>query len=348
MFFASDNAGPAHPNVMQALQEANRGYALPYGAEPTMERVTALVRDIFEAPQAAVYLVATGTAANSLILATLAQPWSAIFCAPMAHIREDECCAPEFYTGGAQLTPIDAPDGKILADALRTEIATKASFGVRGPQPGPISITSVSELGTVYSLDEIAAIAAVARDFNLPLHLDGARLANALATLGCTPAEMTWKAGVDAVSFGGTKNGLLGAECVIFFDPAHAWEFELRRKRGAHLFSKHRYLSAQIEAYLTDDLWRELAQSANAACATLAAGLTKAGAEFLYQPEANIIFARWSRAAHRRLLNAGAVYGLMSGELTDGPDDEMLAARLVCDWSATPENTAQFLALLGG
>lgn len=348
MFFASDNAGPAHPKVMQALQNSNQGYALPYGAEPTMERVTALVRDIFQAPQAAVYLVATGTAANSLILATLAQPWSAIFCAPMAHIREDECCAPEFYTGGAQLAPIDAPDGKISADALRSEIATKASFGVRGPQPGPISITSVSELGTVYSLDEIRAISAVARDFNLPLHLDGARLANALATLGCTPAEMTWKAGVDAVSFGGTKNGLLGAECVIFFDPAHAWEFELRRKRGAHLFSKHRYLSAQIEAYLTDDLWRELAQSANSACDALAAGLTKAGAEFLYQPQANIIFARWSRAAHRRLLNAGAVYGLMSGELTDGPDDEMLAARLVCDWSATPKNTAQFLALVGG
>lgn len=346
MFFASDNAGPAHPSVMQALTDANTGYALPYGSEQAMEDLRRDIRALFEAPQAAVYLVATGTAANVLALATLADPWSAIFCAPMAHIREDECGAPEFFTGGAQLTPIASPEGKIDPQALRQEIVRKASFGVRGPQPGPISITNVTETGTVYTAQETAAICAVAKEFDLPVYLDGARFANAVAATQSAPADLTWKAGVDALSFGGTKNGLLGVECVVFFDPAKAHEFELRRKRGAHLFSKHRYLSAQMQAYLKGDLWLELASRANAACAYLAKGMQEAGATFTYAPEANMIFAKWPREAHLRLQKAGAVYLPSDGEIGAGDPADMLEARLVCDWSSRREDTDRFLEIL--
>lgn len=349
MHFASDNAGPVHPSVIAALGAANAGYAMPYGAEAAMAAVTARIREIFEAPEAVVYLVATGTAANSILLATMAQPWQTIFCSSVAHIHEDECGAPEFFTGGAKLTLIDAPDGRMAPADLRAAIEAEESRGVHGPQRGPVSITNTTERGTLYTLEEIVALCAVARDFGLPVHLDGARFANAIAALGCTPAEMTWKAGVDAVSFGGTKNGLLGVEAAILFDPAKAWEFELRRKRGGHLFSKNRFLSAQMAAYLADDLWLDLARASNDAAAYLAAGLVDSpDARILNAdaPRANMLFAKWPRAAHRRLHAAGAQYYLWEGTLDGGPDDEMLTARLVCDWSADPGETDRFLGLL--
>ncbi|MCB1339531.1 MAG: low specificity L-threonine aldolase [Pseudooceanicola sp.] len=346
MYFASDNSGPVLPGVMAALAQANDGYALPYGADPIMAGVRARIREIFEAPEAAVYLVATGTAANSLALATLVQPFGTVFCSPVAHIHEDECNAPEFYSGGAKLTLVPGGD-KMTADALRETIAKEETRGVHGPQRGPVSITQVTERGSVYALDELAALCGVARKFGLPVHLDGARFANALVALGCSPAEMTWKLGVDAVSFGGTKNGCMGVEAVIFFDPAKAWEFELRRKRGAHLFSKHRYLSAQMAAYLEGDRWLEAARAANAACARLADGLRAAGATFLFEPQANMIFARFPRAAHKRLHESGAMYYLWDGPLEGDPAEDV-ACRLVCDWSATEANIDRFLALVRG
>src|SRR6056300_1637713 len=274
MFFASDNTGPIPSQVLEALADANKGYQSGYGADSINQAVQAKIRDIFEAPDAAVYLVATGTAANSLALATLAHPWDTVFCSPVAHIHEDECNAPEFYMGGAKLTLVGDGD-KITPDQLRTAIEAEQTRGVHGPQRGPVSITQVTEQGRVYSLDEISALCDVARSYKLPVHMDGARFTNALVSLGCTAAEMTWKAGVDVVSFGGTKNGLMGVEAVIFFDPSKAWEFELRRKRGAHLFSKHRFLSAQMQAYLADDLWLKSAKQANINCQRLASGLRK-------------------------------------------------------------------------
>ena len=349
MFFVSDNAGPAHPKVLEALARANDGYATAYGADPEMDAVRDRLRTLFEAPEAAVYLVATGTAANSLILATLGQPWQTVFCTPMAHINEDECNAPEFFTGGAKLTPVPDTEAKMTPEALRAAIAAEETRGVHGPQRGPVSITQATEKGTVHSVAEIAALCEVAKEYELPVHMDGARFANALVSLGCTPAEMTWKAGIDAVSFGGTKNGLLGVEAVIFFDPAHAWQFELRRKRGAHLFSKHRYLSAQMAAYLEDDLWLDMARQANAACARLAEGLRRVeGARLRYQPQANIIFADLPRATHKRLHATGARYHLWEGSLEGGPEDEPLTARLVCDWSASNEAIDRFLAVAAG
>ena len=347
MFFASDNAGPAHPKVMEALTAANDGYASGYGADAGMGRVREMVRDVFEAPEAAVYLVATGTAANVLTLATLANPWETIFCSPMAHIHEDECNAPEFYTGGAKLTLVPTTDGRMTPEALRTAIEGEGTRGVHGPKPGPVSITNVTERGTRYTSAEIAALAAVAHEHGLPVHLDGARFANALVAEGCSPAEMTWKAGVDVVSFGGTKNGLMGVEAVVLFDPARALEFEYRRKRGGHLFSKHRYLTAQMEAYLAGDLWLDLAKRANAANARLTRALGQMPeVSFLWDPDANMTFAAWPAAAHRRLMAAGARYHLWEGQLDGADDDARIGARLVCDWSMSDENVDRFVEIL--
>lgn len=350
MHFASDNTGPVPAEVLEALARANEGYMMPYGADPLMEGVKAKIREIFEAPEAAVYLVATGTGANALALATLADPWQAIFCHRVAHVEEDECGAPEFYTGGAKLTLVDGAGAKIDPAALETAIAETGTKGVHGVQRGPLTITQATELGTVYTPDEIATLTGIARAHGMACHLDGARFANALVTLGCSPAEMTWKAGIDAVSFGGTKNGLMGVEAVIFFDPARAWEFELRRKRGAQLFSKHRYLSAQMAAYLENDLWLRNAVAANESASRLAEGLRAIpDAEVLYPVEANMIFAGWPRAGHRRAQEAGAQYYLWPfDQPLDGPGDEILTARLVCDWSASLESTDRFLSLIRG
>ncbi|MEP4980247.1 beta-eliminating lyase-related protein [Ascidiaceihabitans sp.] len=343
MFFASDNAGPVHPQVMDRLNKANDGYAMPYGADPIMDEVRGAIRDLFEAPEAAVYLVATGTAANSLALACYAPAYSTVFCTQVAHIHEDECNAPEFYSAGAKLTLVPGTD-KMTPENLRKSIEGEEVRGVHGPQRGPVSITQVTERGSVYTLDELSALTAVAKDYDLPVHLDGARFANAMMALGCTPAEMTWKAGVDVVSFGGTKNGCMGVEAVVLFDPKKAWEFELRRKRGAHLFSKHRYLSAQMAGYLADGLWMETAAMANRNCARLAEGLQAKGASFLHQPQANMIFATLPRSAHQRLHDAGATYYIWEGSLEGDDPDEQLAMRLVCDWSITPNDIDTFVS----
>ena len=349
MFFASDNAGPVHPKVMQALNDANTGYAMPYGNDEIMNRVRAQVREIFEAPDAAVFLVATGTAANSLILATQCQPYETVFCHRVAHIHEDECNAPEFYSGGAKLSLVEGENGKMTPDTLRAAIVAEEVRGVHGPQRGPVSITQVTEKGTVYSVDELTALTTVAKDYGLPTHLDGARFTNAMVALGCSPAEMTWKAGIDAVSFGGTTNGLMGVEIVVLFDPKQAWEFELRRKRGAHLFSKHRYLSAQVEAYLTDGLWTDMATSANRAGARMADGLRAIPhADLVFPAQSNLLFATFPRSAHQRLNDAGAVYYIMSGSLEGDDPDEPLLARIVCDWSAKDADIDQYLALVRG
>lgn len=347
MFFASDNCGPAHPAVMQAVMDVNHGYQASYGDDAVMDEVRTLIRDAFEAPDAAVYLVATGTAANALALSTLAQPWQTIFCTPSAHIHTDECHAPEFFTGGSKLSLVGDSD-RMTPEALEAAITGWVAGDVHVSQRGPVSLTQVTELGHVYTLDELAALSAVSRDYGLPVHMDGARFGNAIAALGCTPADMTWKAGVDVACFGGTKNGCMGVEAVIFFDPKHAWEFELRRKRAAHLFSKHRYLSAQMLGYVQNGLWRTLAQDANGKCARLATGLQNVpGMVFTATPQANEIFGTLPRATHQRLRDAGAVYSLY-GQIDGDDPEEPLPMRLVCDWSMTDALIDQFVAAAEG
>lgn len=342
MFFASDNTSGAPPEVMQALLRANEGFARSYGGDDIMARVTAQMRTLFDAPEAQVHLVATGTVANALALATLTDPWGAVFCHRHAHIAEDECGAPEFYTNGAKLVLIDGAHGRITPAALTESLATTGASGVHGVQRGCLSLTNVTEAGTVYTPAEITALTAIAKSHGLPCHLDGARFANALVATGATPAEMTWKAGIDALSFGGTKNGLLGVEAVVLFDPAKSWELELRRKRGGHLFSKHRFLSAQMEAYLQDDLWLRLATQANAMGQRLAQGIAGLNHAALTHPaQANMIFANWEPGGHARLQAASAVYYDLR-PLSDGRE----TARMVASWNTTEDHVDRFLAHL--
>ena len=349
MYFASDNTGPAHPKVMEALVAANEGYATPYGDDSHTQAATEAIREVFEAPEAAVFLVATGTAANALSLATLTRPWQGIYCSRIAHIHVDECGAVEQMSGGAKLILVDDLDGKMAPETLDAQICEGLDRGLHYVQPGPVSITQVTERGAVHSLDEIRALAEVARAHDLPLHMDGARFANALVALDCTPAEMSWKLGVDALSFGATKNGAMGVEAVVLFDPDKAREFELRRKRGAHLFSKGRYLGAQMSAYLADGLWLDLAKRANGAAERLRQGLKDVpGAEIFHASEANMIYVMLPRAAHRRAVAAGAEYFMTLEMLEGGSDEDLIPARLVCDWSAETAGIDLFLEHLRG
>lgn len=341
MWFTSDNASGAAPEVMAAVARANDGYARSYGADALMDRARDLVREVFEAPEAAVYLVTTGTVANALSLSLLTPPWGSVFCHTHAHIAEDECGAPEFYSHGAKLTLIPGVHGRMEAEALEAAILRAKGAGVHGVQPGAVSITNVTEAGTVYSVAEIAALAGVARAHGVPVHLDGARFANALVATGATAADMTWRAGVDVVSFGGTKNGCMGVEAVVIFDPAKAWEFELRRKRAGHLMSKHRFLSAQMAAYLEDGLWLRLAARANAMAARLTRGLAQMSEVDLVHPvEANILFPEWATGIHAKLEAAGAAYYPFPAPM--GRE----RARLVTSWSTTERDVDEFLSAL--
>ena len=336
MRFASDNTSGAAPQVMAALQRANDGYDRSYGADAAMERVTDLVRDLFQAPEAVVHLVATGTAANALAIATHCPPWGAVFCHTHAHIAEDECNAPEFYSG-AKLVLVPGDHGKMTPATLADALARTGESGVHGVQRGMLSLTNVTEAGTVYTPAEIAALTALAKQHHLPCHLDGARFANALVATGATPAQMTWQAGIDVLSLGGTKNGCLGVEGVVLFNPEKAWELELRRKRGGHLFSKHRYLSAQMEAYLADGLWLRLAAQANAMGQRLVQGLRDRQAH-VPQADANMLFPEWAPGTHDRLEGAGAHYYRFPAP----PGRER--ARLVASWSTTDTDVDRFLA----
>lgn len=341
MWFTSDNASGAAPEIIAAVTRANDGGARSYGADEIMARVTARIREVFEAPEAAVYLVATGTAANALALSLFAQPWTAVFAHVGAHVATDECGAPEFFSAGAKIIGVGGDHGKMTPGSLSSALGRVPAGDVHSVQHGALSITNVTEAGTVYTPSEVAALTALARARGMASHLDGARFAGAIVATGATPAEMTWKAGVDVLSFGGTKNGCLGVEAVVLFDPAKAWEFELRRKRAGHLFSKHRYLSAQMEAYLEDGLWLRLAAHANAMAARLAKGLEgMPGTRLLHRPEANMLFPEWQIGTHARAEARGARFYPMPA--TEGRE----AARLVASWSTSPDEVDNLIAAL--
>lgn len=343
MFFASDNTSGILPEVMHSLQKANaRGYDKSYGADVLMHEVTAQLRTLFEAPEAVVHLVSTGTAANALALACMVQPWQTIYCHKTAHIAESECGAPEFYSGGAKLTLLDGEGGKIAPKAFKEALETADPHDVHEVQRGALSMTNITECGTLYSDAELRALTALAKAYNVPCHLDGARFANALQSSGKSAAEMSWKSGIDALSFGGTKNGCMGVEAVLLFDPAKAWELELRRKRAGHLLSKNRFLAAQLLGYLEDDAWQRSAAQANLMARRLADGLARRPeVGLLYDVDANMLFTRWPKGTHARLAAAGAEYHAMR-PLADGQE----TARLVTSWSTRPEDVEQFLAAL--
>ncbi len=291
MNFASDNTAPASPEILAALTAASHGAVSSYGADPITARVQDRMDQVFER-RVKTYPVATGTAANALALATIVRPFGAVICGEEAHIATDEGGAPEFYMGGAKLITLPSPDGRITPAQIDAAMARAIDGGIHHVLPEAVSITQATEWGTVYSLDQVAAIGAACKRHGLKLHMDGARFGNALAHLGCAAAALTWQAGVDVLSFGATKNGALAAEAVIFFDPALADGFERRRKRAGQLWSKMRFLSAQLDAYLADDLWRRNAAHANRMAQHLAATLRDIpGVALIQDVQANEIFA---------------------------------------------------------
>jgi threonine aldolase len=290
MNFASDNTAGIAPAILEAIVAANAGSAPAYGADSHTQRAEAALSETFERPVAS-FLIATGTGANALALGAVTSPWSAVFCHEEAHIHDDECGAPEFFTAGAKLVGIPGEGGKITPAGLRETLKRFPRGPVRAAQPGALSLSQATEAGTVYAPDEIAALSAIAHEAGVFVHMDGARFANALVSLGCTPAQMSWAAGVDVLSFGATKNGAMGCEALVFFNPEQASNFAFQRKRGAHTLSKGRFLGAQMAAYLQDGLWLTLARHANAAARRLAEGLSKIeGVRLAWPAEANEIF----------------------------------------------------------
>jgi threonine aldolase len=286
MRFFSDNAASVHPAVLAALAGANQ-VDTAYDGDALSASLNAAFSDVFETPVVA-HWIATGTAANSLALACLCPPYGSVLCHEHAHIQVDECNAPEFYTHGAKLSLITGAQAKVTAEALAAKIADIPA-GVHWAQPHALSITNATEYGCVYTPAEIAALSALCRKHGLALHMDGARFANAVAHLGCAPADITWRAGVDVLSFGFVKNGGLSSEALIFFKPELAKGFVERRKRAGHLLSKGRYSAAQLLALLKDDLWLANARAANTGARALAEAL---GDRLVYPVEANEVFAR--------------------------------------------------------
>lgn len=308
MHFASDNWAGAHPKIAESLSTHAAGFAEAYGASELDKRVEQRFNELFER-EVAVFFVGTGTAANSLALASVNRPGGVSMVHREAHVIEDECGAPEYFTGGARLHPIDGALGRMDPELLKRELKRFDPAFVHAGQPMAVSITQATEVGTLYQPDHIEAIAKICHDNGLPLHMDGARFANALVSLDMTPAEMTWKRGVDIVSFGGTKNGCWCAEALVFMNPERARDLPFIRKRAAQLFSKTRFIAAQFDAYLADGLWLELAQHSNALAARLAQHIEASNQMRLaWTPEANEVFAIMQQSVYEHLQEKGAVF----------------------------------------
>lgn len=331
--FFSDNAAPVHPTVLDAIAAANR-VDTAYDGDAWSARLNAAFSDLFETACDVVW-VSTGTAANSIALASFVRPWQGVLCHAEAHVEVDECGAPAFYTGGAKLIHV-AGDGAMIDPAALTDRLAAIRPDVHQVQPAAISITNATEYGRAWTPDAVAAIGAIARDRRLALHMDGARFANAIAHLGCAPADVTWRAGVDALSFGCTKNGAMNAEAIVFFGDRGAVGARELRKRGGHLLSKGRFVAAQLLAMVEGDLWLANARAANAGAARLAAA---AGDRLMHRVEANEVFLRLSADEAARLRAAGY----------DFYDWGAGAARMVVSWhhdAATIDPFAAAIAAL--
>jgi threonine aldolase len=306
MNFASDNGAGVAPEILDAIVASSRVNAPAYGADDYTAKAQARLSDVFETEVAA-FLVATGTAANALALSVLAKPWDAVFCHEEAHIHDDECGAPELFTGGAKLVGIAGEGGKITADSLRETLERFPRGLVKSSQPGALSLSQATEAGTVYSVSEVSELSSIAHENGIGLHMDGARFANALVSTKATPAAMTWRAGVDILTLGATKNGALACEAVMFFDPSRAENFAFQRKRSGQTLSKGRFLGAQMEAYLADGLWLRLAERANSSARRLARGLAATpGVRIAWPTDANEVFVVAPHAMVERWRAAGA------------------------------------------
>ncbi len=335
MNFRSDNILGCPPAILEAIARVNDTPTHPYGNDPITARLGPLVSEVFE-HEAFVFPVSSGTAANGLSLATVTPPWGALFCHSLAHIYRDEWCAPEFFTGGARLTTVEGDGAKMSPASLAARIASTTHAG----KPATVSVTQATEAGTVYRLDELRALADVSRHAKLALHMDGARFANAVASLGCSPADLSWRLGVDALAFGATKNGTLTAEAVIVFRADLADEVANRRKRAGQVSSKMRFLSAQLEAYFADDLWLKNARAANRSARRLADGLTARGVALAAPVEANLVFPRFNEATRAGLRAKGF-------EFLDWFSLGADTVRLVCGFSTPDAQVDALLSAIG-
>ena len=330
--FASDNTAGICPEAWEALAAANRGAAASYGLDPWTSQLCDRVRQIFET-DCEVYLVFNGTAANALTLAQVGQPYHSIVCHQYAHIQTDECGAPEFFTNGSKLLAVGGANGKI--DLTEAGAVVARQCDLHSHKPRVVSLTQATELGTVYDCGEVAAVVEFARARDLLVHMDGARFANALVTLDCAPKAMTWQAGVDALSFGGTKNGLAAGELVVFFRKELAAEFEYRAKQAGQLASKMRFLAAPWHALLSNDLWLRQARHANAAAARLAEQLqSRVGWSAEFPVQSSALFLRLRDPLVAGLRERGwQFYKFLEPDIY----------RLMCSWATTDDQIDQFV-----
>lgn len=339
MDFSSDNSYGVHPAILEAMSAANTGTAGSYGGDEISARVERRFKDLFET-DLAVFPVATGTAANALSVSAFASSLGAVFAHAEAHIAVEECGAAEFHTGGARVVPVPGFGGKISPEALTAALSHYPAGFNRVQVPSVLTVTNATECGTVYDPAEVAALSGIARARGMAVHMDGARFANAVAFLGCSPADLTWRAGVDALTFGATKNGAMAAEAVVLFDRSRAAEMDRRRLRAGHLLSKMRFMAAQFDAYLQDGLWLDLAKAANRAAARLSEGLAETdGVRVVWPTQANEVFAVMPSSLSAALETAGARFhgwtttGLEATPLMPAQGEEL--RRLVCSFATT-------------
>lgn len=334
MNFRSDNTASVAPEIMQALMAVNEGVAAAYGDDRWSKQLDEVFSALF-ACEVRVFTVASGTAANAIALASVTPPWGAVLCHREAHIECDECGAPEFYSGGAKLVLLDGAAAKVTPQSLSEGMARNAR-GIHSVKPSTLSLSQASERGAVYTPDELTALCDIAKGAGLAVHVDGARFGNAVAALGCAPAALTWRAGVDLLSFGATKNGAMGAEAIICFDSALAEDIARRRKRGGHLLCKGRYAAAQLLAYVKDELWLKLASRANA----LASRIGEAAGPLLSAPVAtNQVFVQLEAEQLGELRAAGA-------EFYDWGAEGSGEARFVVSWNQPEADVDALCALL--
>jgi threonine aldolase len=335
--FRSDNEAPVAAAIWEALEQSNRGPAHAYAADEWSRKLDAAFSELF-GTDVVVLPVATGTVANSIALAAGSPPWGAVFCHRMAHVYCDESGAPEFFGNGLRLVPVDGPDGKIGRDGLTAAIRGAEGHGVHSYAPAALTLTQSTEAGSVYQPEELRSLCEIARTHGMRTHLDGARFANAVAHLGCHPGDVSWRAGIQMLSFGASKNGCMAAEALLFLDGAELLDTAERlRKRSGHLLSKMRYVSAQLLAYIEDGLWLDLAAHANGQAAEFAAAIQRhPEAQLEFPVQANEVFVRWTATDLARIKARGMEFNMWPGQ------DNL--ARFVFSHSTRSEETQALIA----
>ncbi len=329
----SDNSAEVAPEIMEAIVAANAGGAMAYGGDDRSARLEQVVREVFEHPGARIFPVSSGTAANALALSAMCPPWGLVFTHQSAHALNTECAAASMFGGGLAIRGVAGDDFLIDPSHLVAAFDAVRLGDNHHSQPRVVSLTQATDMGTIYSVDHVAELASLAHARDCRVHIDGARIANAIAALGCSPADLTWRAGVDAISLGAIKNGAMSADAVVTFDDSIAEELVYRTKRSGHVTSKMRFLSAQLIAYLTDGLWLRLAGDANARMAELSAGLSALGVPLLNRPDVNMLFAEVTDEAMRHLRSAGVdFYDMRPG-----------VVRFVTSWQTGTDDVAAVL-----